>query len=792
MGITSSSSKLLSHPDKLLRTHLINVSDRSRETVDNIHVELSRIGLTRLDLADICWIIGICHDFGKATSFFQDYLKEEDEGKKAHLKSKPETKHAHLSSLFTYKQLKTRFTDSESPISQLIPLMGYEIVRRHHGNLENLSSELLGRGAAENQIELGVFKKQLHAINPDDLINLYLGIFPQNEIHDFVYNIDQIYGEIRKSSKVLRNTRPYGLEVSLICLFCFSVLISIDKEDASDLIPIRSPEELQFDLIDKYRNILGYDSPNTALNEIRNSIYLRAQEKAEKINLNNRIITLNMPTGSGKTLTGLNFALKLRDRIKKERNIDPRIIYSVSFISIIDQNSRVFEEAYKVVNKIQPKSNIMLKHHHLADVLYDSTNDESDYDLNDSLFMVEGWNSELIFTTFIQFFHSILTNRNKALRKLHRIVNSIVLLDEVQSIPHEYWLLLREYLKAFSEFFQTYFIFMTATMPYIFSETEITQIIDDHTQYHGFFDRVNLYPRIEELNITNYLTEIIERVKNAPDKRYLLVHNTVKSSQQVYRHIKEHLPELKLIYLSTMVTPKERLNRIKTIRENRDPVIVVSTQLVEAGVDIDVDIVFRDLAPIDSIIQASGRCNRNFNKKKGNMFLVKLVDKKPFFSYIYSTTSILITRTIKVLNESLIPEVRFKQLVDRYYTEVKQGMSNDKARNILEFIQEMKFEKFKEFKLIENDYPKIDVFIDDSQEAANIWDKYKAIKEIKNWKERRTCFLEIKRDFLEHVISVPDFYSKIVDWSDVTGIGYISLKEGLYDKELGFIRDESI
>ena len=792
MGITSSSSKLLSHPDKLLRTHLSNVSDRCRETVENLHVDLSRVGLTRSDLADICWILGICHDFGKATSFFQEYLNEKDEGKKAHLKNKPETNHAHLSSLFTYKQLKTRFTESESPVSQLIPLMGYEIVRRHHGNLENLSSELLGRGAAENHVELSVFKKQIKSINTENLINLYLGIFPQDEIHDFIINIDQIYEEIRKSCRVLRRTRRYGLDASIICLFCFSVLICMDKEDASGLIPSRKPEELQFDLIDKYRNILGYDKPDTALNKIRNSIYLRAQEKAENINLDNRIISLNMPTGSGKTLTGLNFALRLRERIKREKKVDTRIIYSVSFISIIDQNSRVFEEAYETVNKIPPKSNIMLKHHHLADVLYDSTENESDYDLNDSLFMIEGWNSEIIFTTFIQFFHSILTNRNRALRKLHRVVNSIVLLDEVQSIPHEYWLLLRDYLKTFSEFFQTYFIFMTATMPYIFSDKEISKIIDDPTQYYGFFDRVDLHPRLEELNITDYLTEVVERVKKAPDKRYLLVHNTVKCSQEVYRNLREQLPEANLVYLSTMVTPKERLKRIKTIRGNREPAIVVSTQLIEAGVDIDVDTVYRDLAPIDSIIQASGRCNRNFNKKKGDVFLVKLMDKKPFFSYIYSITSILITRTIKVLNEALFPEAGFKHLVDRYYTEVEQGMSNDKARKVLEFIQEMKFEELKVFKLIENDYPKIDVFIEDSLEAADIWEKYKAIKEIKNWKERRTCFLGIKQDFLEHIISVPEAYIKIVGWSALTGVGYVSLKEGLYDEELGFIRDDSI
>jgi len=142
-----------------------------------------------------------------------------------------------------------------------------------------------------------------------------------------------------------------------------------------------------------------------------------------------------MPTGSGKTLTGLNFALRLRDRLIREKGMEPRVIYCVSFISIIDQNSKVFEDAFRDVTGRRPGADTMLRHHHLADIFYDTKESENDYDTLDSLFLVEGWNSEIVFTTFVQFFHSILTNRNRALRKLHRVANSIVLLDEVQSIP---------------------------------------------------------------------------------------------------------------------------------------------------------------------------------------------------------------------------------------------------------------------------------------------------------------------------------------------------------------------
>jgi CRISPR-associated endonuclease/helicase Cas3 len=790
MGITSSSSKLYSHPNKLLRTHLLNVADNSRETVMKLSVDLSRIGLTKQDLAELCWILGACHDYGKATPFFQRYLMETDEMARAKLKNRAETNHAHLSSLFAYHQLKTRFNDSESPLVQLIPLIGYEVVRRHHGNLGDMQKEVLGKGEAEKNRESYIFKKQVYETTLDDLLELYRDIFSCEEIEGFKENIEEIYTEIKKGRRVFRKTRKYGVEASVLTLFCFSVLISMDKEDASGLAIERTSERLHPELIEKYRRNLGYDKPDTELNKVRNNIYLNAEEKVSKIDLENRILSLNMPTGSGKTLTGFNFALRLRDRLKREKDMDPRIIYCVSFISIIDQNSRVFEDAYKSVFGVTPSADIMLKHHHLADVLYDSVEDENEYDILDSQFFIEGWNSEIIFTTFVQFFHSILTNRNRALRKLHRIANSVVLLDEVQSIPHEYWPLLKEYLTMFSEFFHTYFIFMTATMPYIFSEAEITEIIDEPEQYYGFFDRVDLYPRLEEKNIEEYMIEITEMIRLHPEKRYLLIHNTVKSSQRVYRFLRERLPENKLVYLSTMVTPKERLERIDSIREDVGPVVVVSTQLVEAGVDIDVDIVFRDMAPLDSVIQASGRCNRNFGKERGSVYLVKLVDVKPFFSYIYGVTSVLVTRTLSVLDQLCFPERGFRELVDRFYEKVRRGMTEDRSREVLGCLEKMEFEGLKWFKLIDDDYPKVDVYVEDDAEAESVWERYIALRDIRDWKERRMGFLLLKKAFLEHVISVPETYRNKVGWSDDTEMGHVTLNEGLYDVELGFVRDE--
>lgn len=790
-GITSSSFKILSHPDKDLREHLLNVASTSKRTVEELSVDLSSVDLSKGDLKDLCWIIGACHDYGKATPFFQQYLRETDEKEKARLKNMAETNHAHLSGLFTYHQLKSKFKDHKSPLAELLPLIGYEVVRRHHGNLGNMHDELIGRGEADKTRELNVFKKQNDATDLKLLAALYREIVPIGEIKRFKEKIEKVYQEVRKSSRILRKTRKNGVEASVLTLFCFSVLISMDKEDASGLAVNRNPQDLNSGIVEKYREILGYDKPLTELNKVRNRIYLSAQKRANSISLDKRILSLNMPTGSGKTLTGLNFALKLRERLQQEKGMSPRIIYSVSYISIIDQNSKVFEEAYESVTGNKPSTRISLKHHHLADVLYDSGEDEYENDNLDSLFLVEGWNSETIFTTFVQFFHSVLTNRNRALRKLHRVANSIVLLDEVQSIPYKYWHILRTFLNTFSEFFQTYFIFMTATMPYIFPEDEITEIIDDAGQYHGFFDRVMLYPLLEDRQIEEHLSEVTETIGAFPRKRYLLVYNTVKSSQMAYRYLRERLPGIKLVYLSTMVKPKERLKRINSIREDKGPVVVVSTQLVEAGVDIDMDVVYRDMAPLDSVIQVAGRCNRNFRDIRGEVYLVKLVDDRPFFSYIYGVMSIIVTRTFDVLSGmDCFPEREFTKLTNKFYGLVHKGMSGDISRKILEHLEKMEFESLKEFRLIDEDYPKVDVFVDDSRESGEIWKQYLALRKILDRYKRRGEFMRIKREFLEHMISVPEAYRNKVGWSEDTGLGYISLEEGYYDMEIGFIRDE--
>ena len=457
------------------------------------------------------------------------------------------------------------------------------------------------------------------------------------------------------------------------------------------------------------------------------------------------------------------------------------------------------------VNKEKPTSDVLLKHHHLSDVIYTRKEDEFenvDKDTGKDLLLIEGWNSEIVVTTFIQFFHSLISNRNRAIRKIHNITNSIVILDEVQAIPHKYWLLLNKTMIFFAELFNTYFILITATQPLIFDETkkEISPLVGNKRKYFDSLNRVKLITNLESVCLDDFKEILKKDLMQNANKDVLVVLNTIKSSKDIYDFVKGlNIRNVALYYLSTNIIPKERLIRIKKIKEKSvTRSIIVSTQLIEAGVDIDADTVYRDFAPLDSINQVSGRCNRNFGDKQGIVKLFILREDKDGRAYYPHTIygSFIISKTKEVFKEidkEEIEEMEFLKLNENYFEKVNIGKSEDESNSILEKVEKLKFSELSDFKLIEKDYPEVDVFIEVDDNAKSVWQKYQEIKSIDDLRERKKRFFGIKKEFYECVISVPEKYKNQVGFDEKTGIGYISKIEidqgNGYDPETGFKRD---
>jgi CRISPR-associated endonuclease/helicase Cas3 len=803
---TSYSFKLKSHPDKQLVDHLRRAGMLAKKTVADRSLNIDDADL----FEDAAYLIGITHDLGKATRFFQEYIDEKDEKKKRSLKARDVTHHGLLSAFFTYAVMKNYLSKREQKgeLADYLPALSFLAVKRHHGNLLNAMDEIKDIDADKDKI-LKIAQEQIDSIDQISRAEIgeIIAVLLQEGNIDLDFNFDNINNYIlndaareigRKEKRIVRrlsegsNLFPY-----FIFQFLYSTLLDADKTDAGldgvnlDRLGL-SPE-----LVDDYRNAKGFTSNKDNINDLRNQIYEEAIESIKAWNLDDRILSLNVPTGTGKTLAALSLSLKLKERLESERKIKPRIIYALPFLSIIDQNYKVFDEVIGKGSEIQD-SRLLLKHHHLADVKYKT--EESEYEADKSLLLLEGWNAEIIVTTFWQLFNTLFSNRNKQLRKFNKLANSIIILDEVQAVPHQYWPLIHDSLKLLCEKFNSYVVFMTATQPLIFDEAkgEIKEIAQKKEEYFRGLNRIELIPRIDKALILDEFKALLEKDLNEkPNKDFLIVLNTIGSAQDIYKFVQGlPLENTKKVFLSTNVIPKVRLARIDEIRKSKDSpnerMVIVSTQLIEAGVDIDADIVYRDFAPLDSINQVAGRCNRNSSKdEKGtvSIFILK-DDRKEFYKYIYDP--FLISKTLDILKpiKGPIKESEFLDLNNKYFKAVKRGMGETDSKESLDCIAGLAFKDLSmKFKLIEEDYPKVDVFVEVDDDAAEIWKKYRELQSEKNHLERTKKYLKIKRAFSEYLISAPEKFAHnlVVEDSD---IGYISKEElhNYYEHDTGFKR----
>ncbi|RKD25343.1 CRISPR-associated endonuclease/helicase Cas3 [Caminicella sporogenes DSM 14501] len=741
------SFKLLSHPETLLVDHL--------EKVYNYGMEILKENKLFLEDRDFLKIILIGHDLGKATSYFQDYIKKiESHG---FIKN-----HGFLSALFTYVILQKKFDKDKA-------LKGFLIVKRHHGNIQNMYDELsMKKIEVESQIE--ILDKQLKTIDFKELNSILekfnLPCVKSEEIKDiFIELFDEMEAVIYYEDDMLLNIEEYFKLKYFYSILIYSDKFSVifdKKREKNKEIKIEKLEEF-IEKLPKCKNII---------NDKRNEAKINVESKIE--NLNKKIFTLTLPTGMGKTLNSLNFALKLREKLYKEKGIHYNIIYTFPFTSIIDQTYEIFQKIFG------NRTSDVLKHHYLSKVEYKDSEDY--FETEKSKFLIETWDSKIVVIIFIKLLNCIFSNKNSELLKFNKLANSIVILDEVQNIPYKYWKLIRHSFKVLSNLLNTYFILMTATQPLIFKGD--VELVENTREYFKIFKRTKLNIDLKERSIDEFIEEIESIIKRA--NKIMIVLNTVKSAQEVYKQIKD-ITDKKVVFLSASVIPKDRKERILEIKK-LDKYILVSTQVVEAGVDIDNDVVIRDIGPWDSIVQCAGRCNRNNEKDIGNVYIYKLKGEKSVFANIVYGR-FLISKTEKILKDnSYIFESDYFDYSKYYFEEINKDKSDDYSNRIIEDINQLNFSEVdNQFKLIENNSLYImPVFIEKDKEAAYIWTKYEELFDIKDRFKRMNKFLEIKEKFLSYVINInikdfpfmrDRFYGKI----PIENLDYY------YSNEYGFI-----
>ena len=750
--------KLLSHPDKSLWIHLSEVSKIAVKIVksksfdfsldfENEHIDISNL------IPDLVYFSAAFHDLGKATSFFQKYIRNPEA---EHDKRKS---HALISAVFVYfvvnRFLKRKNINSN--LAQLLSVFTFSAVKKHHGRLGNLSDEILIN--EEWRELLPELAKSINYKQIQELINLQLQNYDfdiewddfldfietkeyDNIFDDFSFDVLQVsYKEIKSETK--------------IALFCIHQLIysSLLFADKNEVI-LNGEKELikQSDVIQKiaeYRERNNFNNPKTEINELKNSAFFESAKNLEHVfDKNKHIYSVTLPTGLGKTITAFVLADKMRKFIGYK---DSKIIINIPFTSIIDQNFEVYADILETKN-----TDIILKHHHLAEPVYKIDENVADY--YQSKFLIETWQADTIVTTFVQLLETLLSCDKTKLMKFAHLANSVILLDEIQTIKYEYWETIRETFKSLGEKFNIYFILISATQPLIFTPNEdIIELVPNYKKYFNFFNRTKLIINKEKISFEGFKTILATYIENNPQKDILTIVNTKKAALETFKFIcnETNVEDIEIYFLTTLITPYERKKIIKRIKQKSvKQKVIISTQLVEAGVDISVNTVFRQISPLDSIIQAAGRANR-YNEKLeiAEVYIYDIEEYKKSSNYIYGND--LLIKTENVLKDfEQIEEKNYIRLIENYFIEVKKQSENT-SQPLLNAIKNLDF-ALVDFEMIEK-IKSESIFVQLNERAKEIWGRYVEIysrKELKPW-ERDAEFSLIKTEFYDFVINVP-------------------------------------
>lgn len=774
----SSSFDLLSHTDRTLREHLNRCNEISRKLLGNKYISSSFFHKEQIH--EWLKLLAFYHDMGKASDFFQNKILQAtlERGEPEFIKHhQPYIEFFRKNKQYNAEELILREPglDSHARIGayyllenihiedKIIPNILINVSNAHHGHLPDWE------GTATNPFFLSEDRKERLKIQKENLnFSAFNDILAEKDLKctpEFWNEIVNIYGKNRKINTFLREIRKADTyHYFFLQHLIFSLLLSADKGDvmlSREGKLIHENRLFPKKTIEQYKQYKFPTNNANAIDRERESAFQQIDNNINK-HANENFFSITLPTGLGKTLSAYNAAIKLQNIVAENKSYTPRIIYCLPFTSIIDQNSAILNDIFSYAQI--PKWHIA-KHHYLTDFNEQYAGEKLSG--QEAEYLSEGWEQDFIITTFNQLLESLFTNKNRALRKFHNMANSIIILDEVQNIPPKYYEVIEDVFSKMAEFFNTKFIFVTATQPIILSENPITELTSpDRVQTKKFFTSKNRIILDQHLLKNNSyhktdiesLTDIfINDIQNQENKSFLFILNTVASSQYVFNILKEAFPEVYITYLSSSVLPYRRRQLIKLIQrriKRSIRQIIVSTQVVEAGVDIDLDIVYRDFAPMDSINQSAGRCNRNGLKGKG---VVKLFNSGK--SRIYDAILMRITQNILTEMPEEIAENSFYSINQNYFKQVQKSISevSDEADALKKAIKQLQLETVnKNFTLIKELPYYYNVFIPYHRKAVEVWEAYTACIELEDFFERKEKLRKIKPILLQFVTRFPE------------------------------------
>ena len=527
-----------------------------------------------LGMAEWGRVLGLLHDKGKEKKAFQQHIVKES-GLDFEVKVDGDYRHAYVGALIAH---------SLFPKPSLI--MNNALMGHHRG--------LYDHGDMVEMLKLEI---------PKDVI------------------IEQIHANLTLPTIGFREKDVHHLQRML-----YSCLVDADYLDTEAfMMPEQSKlrgnhstmKQLE-EKLDMFLRLLKENAVDSEVNRIRNEIQQYCLSESDNTS---GFYSLTVPTGGGKTLSSVLWAIKhaLRNDLK-------RIIIAIPYTSIITQTASVLRGIFGDENVLEHHSNVNLS-------------DDENSELRKRLKLAtENWDYPIVVTTNVQLFESLFSNKPSNCRKLHNLAKSVLILDEVQTLPVDFLQPIVDTLDTLQRVFGTSILFTTASQPVLTGEIvgtnkmnsfealpEIKEIIPEKARLHDRLRRVKL----EFDDTRSDYDDVVERMTKYP--RVLCIVNTRNDAKEIYGR----LPKDGIcLHLSRMMCPNHVRATIEEVKkalkdESNDVVRVVATQLIEAGVDIDFPIVFRQEAGLDSVLQAAGRCNREGRLDMGETFVFSLQKPLP-------------------------------------------------------------------------------------------------------------------------------------------------------------------
>lgn len=564
-------------------------------------------------------LLGILHDLGKASSEFDSYIKSavglidsDDDSFVNESEKKGKIDHSSAGAQILYKKLTKQGSEGEIS-AQVLALC---IASHHSGMIDCLSPDGL------NNFARRIKKPEEKAHTNESYANIN-DLERETIEHYFTKELTtQILVKIRSLKEENDSIETVMFKAGLLTRFFFSCLIDADRLNTADFefpqnTRIRNsgnytPWEI---LIQRFAT-KKFDRKNK-VDDLREEISRQCFEFA---NRPKGLYQLTVPTGGGKTFSSLRFALNHAASHGMER-----IIYVIPYTSIIDQNA---DEVKKVLEEKDGNGNyldtVVLEHH---------SNLSPEEETYRQSLLAENWDAPVVFTTSVQLLEALFGSGTKRVRRMHQLANAVIIFDEIQTIPircvHMFNVAIRFLINACG----STVVLCTATQP-LLDKIECKsralvispqqKMIKDVTRLFRDLKRVEIHDVRKPGGWTEIEVRDIARRELQEAGSVLIVVNTKKSARGLYDQLKGS--DLKGgFHLSTDMCPQHRLDVLETIKDRLEknlPTICVSTQLIEAGVDIDFGSVIRYLAGLDSIAQAAGRCNRHGLRKRGNVFVV--------------------------------------------------------------------------------------------------------------------------------------------------------------------------